>query len=171
MGRTSTHYGEEPFAAKYKDYLDCVSDLLANDLVRSMGKYPHHSAMNCLEHCVNVSYVSYRICRRLRLDARSAARGGLLHDFFLYDWHVTQLEQGLHGFHHAKLALQNATTHFDLNDMEKDIIRKHMWPLNITPPRYRESFVVVIADKYCTIIEVLKIGERKRISRLQRMLA
>ena len=28
-----------------------------------------------------------------------------------------------------------------------------MWPLTITPPRFPESYVVVMFDKYCSLME------------------
>ena len=38
-----------------------------------------------------------------------------------------------------------------LNDIEKDIIIKHMWPVTIRFPKYAESFIVGIADKFSHI--------------------
>jgi len=43
---------------------------------------------------------------------------------------------------HPRVALENAIEHFDLNDTEKDIIEKHMWPLTIRLPKTKESLVV-----------------------------
>ena len=37
-----------------------------------------------------------------------------------------------------------------------DIIVKHMWPLTVTLPKYRESYIVTLADKYCATSEMLK---------------
>lgn len=70
-----------------REYLDCVWDLLLNPAVRRMNQYVQHGSTTCLRHCLNVSYRSYCACRRLGLNYRSAARAGLLHDLFLYDWH------------------------------------------------------------------------------------
>jgi uncharacterized protein len=95
----------------------------------------------------------------LRLDYRSAARGGLLHDYFLYDWHHAPYK--LHGFKHPNRALKNAQNDFDLNKIEIDIIKKHMWPLTVTPPRYLESLIVGMVDKGCTISEVIR-NKRKK---------
>ena len=53
-----------------------------------------------------------------------------------------------HGIEHPKIALQNAEKYFRLNDIERDIIVKHMWPLTLVPPKYKESFIVTFADKY-----------------------
>jgi uncharacterized protein len=152
-----------------RHFLECVLDVASHERVQSIRAFMHHGTTSCFEHCFHVSYVSFRICRKLGFDVRSAARGAMLHDFFLYDWHVTKSDIGLHGFRHAELALKNAMRFFCLNDIEKNIIRRHMWPLTITPPRYRESFVVAMIDKYCTVAEVFRIGEKKR-RRVQEML-
>ena len=139
-------------------YLDLVADLLAHPVVRQMERYPQHGTTSCLAHCLHVSYLSYRFCRRHGLDARCAARAGLLHDLFLYDWHTfrPQKGEGLHGFSHPKRALENALRHFTLSPAEQDCILRHMFPLTPTPPRFREGFVLVWMDKYCSLMETLR---------------
>jgi len=136
-------------------YYETVKDLLENELVLKMKEYMQHGTTTTFQHCVNVSYYNYIICRFFGLDARAGARAGLLHDFFLYDWHTHTRETGdyFHGMTHPKAALKNACRHFELTPREKDIILKHMFPLTITPPRYRETVVIVFVDKYCGLIE------------------
>ena len=70
---------------KYKNqYLNYVSDLMQDTAVQSMRLLPQHRAgVSCYHHSVLVSYASWRVCDWLGLDARAAARGGLLHDFYL----------------------------------------------------------------------------------------
>ena len=97
------------------------------------------------------------ILQKVWLNFVDAARGALLHDLFLYDWHIKGSHKGLHGFTHPKTALQNASKICDLTEKEKDIIVKHMWPLTIRLPKYRESFVVSGADKLCALAEMLHI--------------
>lgn len=139
------------------EYKKCVADLINSPVVLSMENFIQHSDMSCLEHCISVSYSSYLICRRLGLNYQAAARGGLLHDLFLYDWHVSKPEKGLHGFTHPLEALRNANKYFDLNDIEKDIIEKHMWPLTLKLPKYKEALIVSFVDKYCAFMETLKV--------------
>jgi len=141
-------------SSSYVEYEKCISDLIQNETVRSMEKYIQHSNVTCLEHSIYVSYSSYLICKGLGLDYQSAARGGLLHDFFLYDWHITKPQNGLHGFTHPGTALKNADEKFSLNEIEKDIIEKHMWPLTLGLPQYKESFIVSFVDKYCSLMEI-----------------
>ena len=40
-----------------------------------------------------------------------------------------------------------------MGDIERDIIKRHMFPLNIRPPKYRESWIVCLADKICAVNE------------------
>ena len=139
------------------DYFNLVSDLLENEVVLSMKKFTHHGSTTCFQHCLNVSYYNYRICRLFSWNTRAAARAGLLHDLFLYDWHEHKPAKGerLHGFTHAQCALDNVMENFEITDIEKDIIVKHMFPLNVALPKYKETVVIILVDKYCGLIEVL----------------
>lgn len=149
--------------SSYDEYKNCISDLAQNEIICSMDSFIQHSNITCLEHSIYVSYISYLVCRRLGLDYCSAARGGLLHDFFLYDWHITKSNKGLHGFTHPYTALENANKLFYLNDLEKDIIVKHMWPLTVKLPKYKEAFIVTFVDKYCAFMETIKFGSKANI--------
>lgn len=150
----------------YDEYKDCISDLVKSQFICSMDSFIQHGNITCLQHSIYVSYISYVICKKLGLDYCSAARGGLLHDFFLYDWHLRESHTGLHGFTHPYTALANANKLFYLNDLEKDIIVKHMWPLTIKFPKYKEAFIVLLVDKYCASMEIIKFGSRANIHRL-----
>ena len=75
---------------------------------------------------------------------------------FLYDWHDKDLDINLHGFYHPGIALRNAEKAFVLDDKEKEIIKKHMWPLTVVPPKCREAYVICYFDKTCTLKEVFK---------------
>ena len=159
--------------ASIEAYLQCVQDLLDNDIVMSLKDYEQHGGNNRLKHCLNVSYVSYFVCKKWGFDYISAARGGLLHDFYLYDWHDKTTEKaykGMHGTAHPRVALDNATQHFELNSREQDIIRKHMWPLTISLPKYKESYVIMAVDKYCAVAEFFDVCNLKKIAKILRML-
>lgn len=144
---------------KYKnEYLSCVRDVDVHADVQSMRLLPQHAeGVSTYDHSVLVAYSSYRVCRALGLDARAAARGGLLHDLFLYNWQERR-GAGLrdHIQNHPRYALENAEARFSLTDTERDIIATHMWPA--TPTRfYRrwESLVVSCMDKLCAAAELL----------------
>lgn len=139
-------------------YYCLVADLLESDVVQKMKEFTHHGDTTCFQHCLNVSYYNYRLCGFFSLNQRAAARAGLLHDLFLYDWHTHKPEKGklLHGFTHPGEALKNAKENFYISELESDIIEKHMFPLTITAlPKYRETLVIVLVDKYCGLLETV----------------
>jgi uncharacterized protein len=140
----------------FNDYYGCVSDLISSSTVRRMDDFVQHGGVSTLEHCISVSYDSYILCRKTGMDYRSAARGGLLHDLYLYDWHESDSHHGMHAFTHPYAALDNAMTVSDLNARERDIIKKHMWPLTVIVPRFPETMVVSCVDKYCALVEFFK---------------
>lgn len=146
-----------------KRYMECVYDIMDNEKFQEMDKYIQHGTTTTLEHCISVSYISYKICKYYNFDYISAARGGLLHDLFLYDWHTHSKETGehFHGFTHPRTALNNADKYFELNDVERDIILKHMWPLTVIPPKTMEGYVVMYVDKYCGFLETVNRIKKK----------
>ncbi|GEO73424.1 HD superfamily hydrolase [Levilactobacillus namurensis DSM 19117] len=135
------------------EYLAIVSDLLAQEPVQRLANYTQHHHSNRLDHSISVSYNSYLIAKKLHLNARATARGGLLHDLFYYDWRTTKFDLGSHAFIHPRVALRNAEKLTDLTPMEKDIILKHMWGATLAMPRYRESMIVSLVDDYEAVHE------------------
>ena len=113
-----------------------------------------------------MAYVAFRLARRWGLDYRAAARGGLLHDLYLYDARDHSQYEGNQCFAHPKAALKNAQALCGaLSAVEENIIISHMWPLARRMPRYKEAVVVNLADKLCATVEVLQIWRRLRLRR------
>jgi len=140
----------------FKSYLEEVMQVKK---FLKMNRYIQHGNTTCLLHSIAVSYYSYRLAKFLRLNIheKELIRGALLHDYFLYDWHAKYKPTknvGLHGRVHPKIALFNARKDYDINRIEADIIARHMFPLTFTPPKYKESVIVCIVDKVCSIYEV-----------------
>ncbi|MBS6194570.1 MAG: HD domain-containing protein [Clostridiales bacterium] len=141
---------------KNQEFYECVKDIISHPAVRQMKKFYQHCETDCYEHCLNVAYNNFCICKYLGLDARSAARGGMLHDLFLYDWRQHRRKTGdrLHAITHPIAAYRNARKYFKLNKVEKEVITKHMWPVSLIPPRYPETYVICLTDKYCGSMEI-----------------
>lgn len=143
-------------------FYEAIKDIATHPVVLRMKLYPHHGTTNCYQHCMNVAYNNYRLCRFLHLDACSAARAGMLHDLFLYDWHTHAAQTGkhFHGLTHPAEAYRNAKKFFALNKIEKDIILNHMWPVTFYRlPRTKEGWITTLTDKYCGVCET---SRRKR---------
>ena len=138
------------------EFFDIIKDIISNDIVKQMKQYRQHCNTSCYKHCMQVAYFTYIACKKLKLDYISATRAAMLHDLFLYDWRKKYRNvelPGLHAFVHPQIALKNASELFELNDMERDIIGKHMWPVTFALPKYRESYIVTVMDKYSACLE------------------
>ena len=126
-----------------------------------------HGNISVRQHTINVARYSVLFSEKMKIpcDRRAMIRGALLHDFFLYDWHDKEHISifKLHGFYHPGIALKNAEREFELSSIERDVIKKHMWPLTIVPPSCREAWIVTMADKYCSLMETLHIHRKHRI--------
>ena len=138
------------------DYISCVFDLLENENVLKLRNFNHHIGTTRFQHSLNVSYYNYLLCRFLKLDAKSAARAGLLHDLFFYDRrkHEKGIGESSHVSEHPKIAFFNASEMFSINELEGDMIYNHMWPATAHLPRHRETFVITFVDKFCAVAEV-----------------
>ncbi len=160
-------YGRAPMDEGNDEFYSYIKDLVHHPVVLQMKKYPHHGNTSCYQHCLNVAYYNYRICRYFGLDARSAARAGMLHDLFLYDWHTHAAETGdhFHGMTHPAVALCNAEKHFELNELEREMILRHMFPVTLIPPKHKEGYVICLTDKYCGSCETADGHRPKRLYR------
>ena len=148
---------------KYSEYYSTVSDIVKNETVLKMKNFRQHYDTNTYDHCFHVSYMNYVICKKLNFDYVSCARAGMLHDLFLYDWrHSSKDIGGFHAFKHPEISFNNSSKIFKLNEKEKDIILKHMWPLTITKfPKYKETFIITITDKIAALYEAFSYYRKK----------
>ncbi len=136
-------------------YYELIADLLALHEVQALKDYRHHVTTTRFQHSLNVSYYNYKLCRLFRLDEKSAARAGLLHDLYFYDTkQYTKSERPIkHSHYHPMAALDNAQQLLPINELEQDMIVKHMWPVTRQRPKYAETYILTFVDKYCALIE------------------
>ena len=137
------------------EFKEIIKDITENSNVTALKDHIQHINSSRYAHCEEVALYTFLICKKLKLDYISATRGAMLHDFYFYNWRNKHVEgqKKFHLFRHPRIALENALDIFDLNDMEKDIIIKHMWPVTIAIPKYKETFILSLVDKYFAIAE------------------
>lgn len=139
-------------------FLDDIHKLYHSDEVQSMKQYEQHLEIDRLQHMTTVAYMTYKICKEHSLDYVAAAEAAIMHDLVYYDWRDGETGgwHCLHGYKHPNYACLNAKELYpELNEMQEDIIRCHMWPLTLKPSKYKEGLVVTFCDKYCATREVL----------------
>ena len=142
-----------------KEYIErCLTGIKDTPQAQSMKTFIQHGPITTYTHALNVVCMSCRVDETLHAhsDRQSLIVGAFLHDFYLYDWHDSSSNEGLHGFRHPVTALEKAQKQFSLNSKEKNIIVSHMWPLTITRvPRCREAMIVCFSDKLCALYETV----------------
>ena len=139
--------------------------LLSAPAVRSMGRWRHHGPVTCLDHSLFVAWWSFRLARRLGWDTAAAARGGLLHDLYLYDPRDRSAHPGSQCLDHPRAAARNAGALTALTEKERNIILSHMWPLGGALPRSPEAVLVDLVDTVCAAIELIRVYDPARLRR------
>lgn len=144
------------------DFEKEIINKVGADILNSNGMalekgFIQHGNVSVYEHSLSVAVMCLRIKKYLpfKVNTRSLVRGALLHDYFLYDWHVADKSHKWHGFRHARSSWKNARRDFALNAVEENMILSHMFPLNLSVPKYRESVILCIADKICALSETV----------------
>ncbi|MGN0181068.1 MAG: HD domain-containing protein [Candidatus Ornithomonoglobus sp.] len=152
-----------------REVIECLRDMLKGSRLYQMYEFVQHGDTECLAHTLAVVYCALDIAERFNISISKSEliRGGILHDYFLYDWHDGKPERRIHGFTHPHKALRNAEMDFNLTDIERDIIKKHMFPLTIIPPMCREAWLICLADKICACRET---GKKNTYPEIRRMM-
>lgn len=147
--------------AKYKtdkEYLFIINNIIENKNFKKLGKIKHHNTTR-LDHSLKVSYYSYKIAKALKLDYNDVAVGGLLHDFYIDEISECKSVKDkikLFSIKHPKDAVKNAMKIVDLSEKEINIIQSHMFPVDYRIPKYAESWIVSLVDKFLSIGEFSK---------------
>ena len=132
------------------EFDNIIYDVINNNEFNKLKNINHHGITR-YNHCMRVSYYTYIITKKLKLNYEEATKAALLHDFFIDE--VSSEKSIFKLRRHPKYALDNASKYFDLTDLQKDIIETHMFPITFTPPKYLESWIVDVVDDCAAIYE------------------
>lgn len=146
----------------YKETVEFYKSWVKDPKLLQMLMFKQHKSVTTYDHSRNVTNLSILLAEKMRFSDQSIRNimiGAMLHDYFLYDYHVTSrhLEDGIHAWSHPRVALHNALQDFELNEIQKNIIRSHMWPVTLLhPPKSKEAWIVSLSDKICATLEWLR---------------
>lgn len=121
---------------------DYIEDLLSHPKVIETRQHIHHSVSKH-DHLLRSARFSYRLAWLFRADRRACARAALLHDL---DSRLGTLST------HGAIAAQVAADMGE-SDTVCSAIRHHMFPLG-TAPTSREGWVLVVADKLASVLDI-----------------
>jgi uncharacterized protein len=147
-------------------FSEYAGDILNHELFLQTKHVFSHGTISIYEHSLAVAELAFTMAEDdSRIDKRTVVRAGLLHDFFLYEWHIPGLRYLKHGWCHPALAAEKAREVFAISDREAACIETHMWPWTLFHlPLTREAWAVSLADKIIAIQEAaLKRGQRSQL--------
>ena len=142
-------------------FKELSKDLLNNNDVLKMQDFIQHGKVTTYAHCVDVAKMALHLNNILKMNAdeKTLVEAGMLHDFYLYDWHDSSVKVPLfkmHGFTHAKKASENAKELIEVDEKTCKAIESHMWPLTLSSvPLSKEAWLLCIADKICATKETV----------------
>jgi uncharacterized protein len=149
-----------------------VDDTLRNDILRhgrdivsserftKARKVPHHSkGGNIARHSMETAGYALLLARWLdrhgvTVSERDAVRASLLHDIGMTEDEVFLSPSRVKAYTHPREGSRIAREEFGVSDLQADAILRHMWPIGHVPPHSIEGWVVVAADKCCSIHEI-----------------
>lgn len=131
---------------------DLVCDIVNNKKYQELKKEFHHG-INRYDHSMRVARVTYKLSKKMGLDYVSATRGAMLHDFFKDEEYGNV--KGITKYKvHPHIACYNANQEFELNEIEQDVIKSHMYPINTNTPSFKESWLVNSIDEGVSLYEL-----------------
>ena len=57
------------------EFFSYIQDLVFSEPVLQMKQYMQHGTTTTFDHCLNVSYYNYLVCKKFGLNAKAGARG------------------------------------------------------------------------------------------------
>mgnify|MGYP004526456251 FL=1 len=139
-----------------KEFIKIAQPVLQDEKYKKLQTFIQHGRISTYEHSVNVAYTAY--CWNLKMHLGIADTeviyAGLLHDYYLYDWHHHVVHW--HGYVHPAIASKNAQRDFHISSACQKAIKTHMWPLTLLHvPSSRLAWLITLADKRCSLEETL----------------
>lgn len=138
-----------------EDFNSLVEDITNNNKFNKLNKELHHGITR-YEHSMRVAKWTYKICNVFNMKKKNeVTRAALLHDFY-----VDKDLVSAHGYEklgeHPDVALENSLKYFNLDELQQDIIKSHMFPCTTAIPKYKESWLVSAVDKTVSTYEMLR---------------
>lgn len=138
-----------------REFYSIVDDITNNSKFNKLKKELHHGITR-YDHSYRVARWTYTICDFFNMkNKEDVTRAALLHDFYL-DSDLALLNGFEKLGEHPNMALKNSLKYFELDKVQQDIIKNHMFPRTTELPKYKESWLVSGVDKVVSTYEMLR---------------
>ena len=140
-------------------------DIIDSDRFAKARRVPHHYGRSIADHSIEAAEHAVRLVEWLKgqgvdISEEDAVRASLLHDIGMTVDEVFLSPSHRKAYSHPKEGARIAREEFGANDIQVDAILYHMWPIGFIPPHNPEGWVVVAADKSCSMNESWTVAKR-----------
>lgn len=153
-----------------KEYKEITENIINNEQFKRTIDDFHHGSSK-YEHLIRVSKCSFILGKIFRANIKSVTTSALLHDFF-FGSRKSKKENSY--LNHPKTAAKNAKIYFNINKLEEDAIKSHMYHHVIikkifpfinrhekvkakdVKPNSKEGWIVCISDLLVSIMETVR---------------
>ena len=147
---------------------ELVEDIVRSDRFLRAKTLGHHGKVSLADHSRRTAMYGRNICRSLEkrgipVSEKDVVRACLLHDIGMTDLEVFDKVSWKKAYLHPTRGAAIAREEYRAGRIQCDAIRKHMWPICIIPPLYKESWVVLAADKWCSFHEFLERVKKRNL--------
>jgi uncharacterized protein len=135
-------------------------DIICSDDFLKTFEQTHHKCMTVGDHTLSVTAVAVRLCRSMNLNddttLRNVIMASLCHDLGIMGRHEKYRNNAQCFVAHPVDSVEAYRTLTGKeNERIVDSISCHMFPLRPLPPRYKEGWILTMADKISAVRERL----------------
>jgi uncharacterized protein len=132
-----------------------ISDIVLNKDFNKLS-FENHHGITRYEHSMRVAKYTYNVCKKTKNKRiKEVTRAALLHDFFINN-DLKDESSSKKLKLHPEVALANAKKYYEIDKIQEDIIVKHMFPITLSFPKYKESWLVSFVDKFVGLYEMVR---------------
>lgn len=126
----------------------------------------HHLRYNVAQHSIRVAECAYDIAlwlqkRGVKVDPEAVVHSALLHDIGMTDDEVRDLPSYKKLFRHPVRSAEILENEYHCSPEELDAVLGHMWPLSGKAPHHLTGWIVIAADKLCSLREATSKNKKK----------
>ncbi len=146
-----------------------------HESILKMKEISIHRGSSCYIHTFKVTkkVMKKAIKSHKFLDLENLLIACIFHDYYLYSWRLDKSKRKHHGKEHPLIAGKNAKRDFNIPDKAVEMIKTHMWPINLLhPPKGKEARLLCSVDTNVAIVEFLtskKHKQKKEASYLKKL--
>ncbi len=134
-------------------------DILESERFKRAEQVTHHGTTSVAQHSIDVARYALMLCieqkkQGKKVSRRDVVRAALLHDIGMTDDDISNMVSARKTYAHPVRSALIARKEYGANLIQVDAIRKHMWPLYAMPPSFTAGWILIDADKFCSVREV-----------------